>query len=142
VVNIAQSKISSGLWRRLPVLIAVAAIAGGAAGVVPAAGAVAATAGPPAAHVPAQGGDITFQAVNLGDHDEFVITFPEAMARALSHSDSDQPPFWAGSGKPVSMPGNHFIYLSGSGINHGSAGAGIIPLRPCWPWPRRRSWPG
>jgi hypothetical protein len=110
--------------RRLATLAAVPAVAGaigGAAITVPAPTALAAPASHVAAHaVPAQA-SITFQAANLGDHDEFVVTFP-GTAPALSHTDSDAGPIWAGSGKPVSMPGHHFIYLTGTGTNYPVAG--------------------
>jgi hypothetical protein len=109
--------------RRLATLTAsaaVTAVIGGTAVTVPAATAATASAvttGHVAAHeAPAQA-SITFQASNLGDHDEFVVTFP-GTAPALSHTDSDQAPIWAGSGKPVSMPGHHFIYLTGSGTDY------------------------
>ena len=50
----------------------------------PAGGAVAGATGRPVAPVTAQRSSITFQAANLGDHDEFVVTFPAAAAPALS----------------------------------------------------------
>lgn len=90
--------------------IAVSAVIGGTAVVTPAA--MAATTSQ----------SITFQATNEGSYDQFVVTFPEATAPALNASDSDSGPVWAGSGKPVSMPGNHFIYLTGSGPSDPLAG--------------------
>jgi hypothetical protein len=107
--------------RRLPVLIAAAAIAASGAAVAPAAGALAATGGHAASPVRAQSASITFQAANLGDHDQLVITFP-GPAPALRHSDGSEPPLWAGSGKTVSMPGNYFIYLDGMGTNYPLSG--------------------
>lgn len=82
------TKTRADAWarRRLPVLIAAAAIAASGAAAGPAAGALAATGGHTASQGTPQTASITFQAANLGDHDQLVITFPGA-APALSHSD-------------------------------------------------------
>jgi hypothetical protein len=125
-VKMMQSKFSPGSRRRLPALAAVVAMAGAVAAAAPAAGAIAGTTGPVTAHAAAASADITFQATNLGSQDQLVVTFPEATAPALSHSDSSAPPIWAGSGKPVSMPGNHFIYLTGNGTNYPLSGANPV----------------
>lgn len=100
---------------------AIGAAIGGTVTTMPAATAATVTAHDVAAHTVTSQTSITFQAANFGDHDEFVATFP-GPAPALSYSDSTSGPSWAGSGKPVSMPGNHFIYLTGSGPNNPLAG--------------------
>jgi hypothetical protein len=114
-------------WKSgLLAMTAAAAVLGAGAGVTPTFAIAATTTHPAAGHalgrvLPASG-SITFQAANLGSYDQFVVTFPEATAPALSASDSDSGPIWAGSGKPVAMPGNHFIYLTGRGSNDPLAG--------------------
>ena len=120
-MHITKTRADAWARRRLPVLIAAPAIAASGAAAGPAAGALAATGGHTASQTTPQTASITFQAADLGDHDQLVITFP-GTAPALSHSDGSSPPEWAGSGKTVPMPGNYFIYLDGMGTNYPLSG--------------------